>query len=183
MDFEHAIVKFGAEGVLRYRTMSNITNDNELPEVFLGGFTASRLYDTFLCSVRVEELYSAIAISRGVAITQELTALFGGYRADVAMFPTGLSPVVIELKIFDERCQADDVSRDLQKLKNLADVCDVQAYVGVMICESREPLETRIDRLKEALNAQVFTGETQRSSNAVWRWCFGCARLAAGALC
>ncbi len=178
MDLKQAIVKFGTEGVLRYSAMSGVRHDNQLPEVFLGGFTASRLYEAFLCPVRVEELYSAIAISRGVTITPELNALFGQYRADVAMFPPESSPVVIEFKIFDERCQAVHVAGDLQKLKKLADVCDVKAYVGVMICETSESLETRIDRLERALSAGVYAGETQRSSDGQWRWCFGCACLA-----
>jgi hypothetical protein len=38
--------------------------DNDLPEIFLGGFTASRLYDALLVPVRVEELYLAIAEER-----------------------------------------------------------------------------------------------------------------------
>jgi hypothetical protein len=38
MDINEAIVKYGTEAVLRYRTVAALVQDNELPEVFLGGF-------------------------------------------------------------------------------------------------------------------------------------------------
>ncbi len=180
MDLKDCIVKLGTEGVLRYRTMSRVSHDNQLPEVFLGGWVASGLHDAFSCSVHVEHLYTAIAISRGIAITEELVALLGSYRADVAMFLPESPPAVVEFKIFDEGCAAAAVAGDLHKMKKLADVCSVTPYVGVMICQTPAmPLNARISQLEETLGIDVYTGEPQISTDGHWRWCFGCSCPAA----
>ena len=178
MDLKEHIVRLGTEAILRYRTVSSVAQDNEIPEVFLGSFAAPRLHDALACPVRVEELYSAIAINQKVAMTRELIDLFGGHRADLAVFPRESPWVIIEFKIFDERCPPATVAGDVQKIKNLADRCKVQGYVGVMICETpKVKLKSRIERLKNALGGEVYTGQIQKSANLKWRWCFGCLFL------
>jgi hypothetical protein len=53
MDIAGGVIEFGTEAVLRYREISGVEHDNELPEAFLGGFIGDRLYDRFGVHVRV----------------------------------------------------------------------------------------------------------------------------------
>jgi hypothetical protein len=73
LDFEKAVVEFGTEAVLRYRTIAEARHDNELPESFLRGFVAMRLHERFGCQVHVERLYTAMALaSRALGLRQPL---------------------------------------------------------------------------------------------------------------
>ena len=73
MDFEKAVVEFGTEAVLRYRTIAEARHDNELPESFLRGFVAMRLHERFGCQVHVERLYTAMALDLGMPLTPDLS--------------------------------------------------------------------------------------------------------------
>jgi hypothetical protein len=58
MNINEAIVKFGSEAVRRYRSVSGVHHNNELPEIFLGGFIAGRLHDEFNVHAHVERFYT-----------------------------------------------------------------------------------------------------------------------------
>lgn len=181
MDVTNAIIEFGTEGVRRYREISQAKHDNELPEVFLGGFIASRLYDRFHCQAHVERYYRVIARELGIELNNDLLTELGGLRADIAIYRDGLPLPIIELKIFDERRQAASIADDLRKAEKLASRGNLRAYVGVMICETANPasgsLEIRTRKIHEATARKVYTGEPCRSVDGKWNWCFGCAEL------
>lgn len=177
MEIMSAVVKFGTDAVLRYRTISG-RPDNELPEVFLGGSIAPHLYDQFRCPIHIEYNFLTVAKNLGVDITEDVIRRIGDYRADIAMYRDELHPVIIELKVFDKNGQPLGVLADQRKVKKLSDICAVSGYVGVLICETENVLlEERIRKLKESLGRVVYTGEPQWSADGSWRWSFGCAAL------
>ncbi|MBI3766931.1 MAG: hypothetical protein HY271_00380 [Deltaproteobacteria bacterium] len=176
MDIENAIVEFGTQGVLRYREISQ-RPDNELPEVFLGGFIASHLYDQFHCPVHIERLYLTLAMECGLGVTPELVNELGGLRADLVVYQSELSPAMIELKILDERTSPLLIDNDRLKMKKLACRTRVRPYVGVMICQTSHTLESTIARLQTVLDRPIRTGPPRRSLTGKWEWCFGCASL------
>jgi hypothetical protein len=177
MDIMNALVDFGSEAVLRYRTISR-QQDNEVPEVFLGGFIAPHLHDQFDCPVHIEHNYLCVASNLEVAITPDLVKKVGYFRADIAMYPDGLPPVIIELKVFDEGCQPSSVLGDLLKIKKLSDICTVKGYIGVLICATTTvPLEERVRKLEETLARRMHRADPQQSADGNWRWCYGCASL------
>ena len=75
MDFEKAVVEFGTEAVLRYRTIAEARHDNELPESFLRCFVAQRLHERFSYQVHVERLYTAMALDLGMPLTPDLVTV------------------------------------------------------------------------------------------------------------
>jgi hypothetical protein len=93
------------------------------------------------------------------------------------MYPDGVPPVIIELKICDEGRQPSSVLGDVLKIKKLSNICKVTGYVGVLICQTNVPLEERIRKLEESLGRTVHTGKPQQSADGYWSWCFGCASL------
>jgi len=175
MEIARAVVEFGTEAVLRYRTISG-RQDNELPEVFMGGFIASRLYDRFHCAVHIEHSFLAVASSQGIRISEDMIRRIGSLRGDVAVYQDPARPAIVELKVFDECCQPSFVLSDLEKIESLGGLCSVRGYVGVLICETQNVgLEQRIDRLQKSLGRAVHLGEVQWSLHRGWKWCFGCA--------
>lgn len=178
LEITNALIEFGTEAVLRYRTISGL-HDNWVPEVFLGGFIAPRLYDRLSCPVHIERYYTTIAKELGADSTPDLVNEFGGQRADVAIYQDGRPRAIIELKIFDERRRPASVADDLAKAEKLAELGGLLAYVGVMICEtSTAGLELRIKNLEDSLSRKVYTAYPQQSRDGKWRWCFGCSSLA-----
>ena len=173
MDIMNAVTELGKDAVLRYRTISQ-RPDNELPEVFLGGYVAPRLYDQFHCPVHVEYNYLLLASSRKVQITQNVVNQIGNFRADIAIYPAGEMPLIIEFKVFDERRQPSSIVKDLDKMKTLSRLTPVRGYAGVLICETRTAsLDLRIRNLEEGLGQKVHTGSRQKSVDGSWEWCFG----------
>jgi hypothetical protein len=115
LDFEKAVVEFGTEAVLRYRTIAEARHDNELPESFLRGFVAMRLHERFGCQVHVERLYTAMALDLGMPIAPDLVNVLGAFRADIAVYESGRPFAVIELKIFDAASPLPSVGLELDK--------------------------------------------------------------------
>jgi hypothetical protein len=58
MNVSEAIVKYGTEAVLHYRSMAGLLQDNEIPEVFLGGSIASGLHNALNVQAHVERFYT-----------------------------------------------------------------------------------------------------------------------------
>lgn len=178
MDIENAIIEFGTHGVLRYREISDAINDNELPETFLGGFIAVRLYDRFRCPVHVERLYTTLAIDLQVNLTVEFERELGGLRADIAMYHAKLPSALVELKILDETTPLSSALDDRCKLEKLARVCKIDTFLGAMICEtSSANLEKRVAELEHVLGKKIHTGLPMPSIDDKWKWCFGCTDL------
>ena len=102
MDLGEALVRLGTEAVLQYRAICLPDADNEVPELFIGGFLRSRLRREYNVRARTEFAYLEIAEKHlQVGKTPLLVRQMGGWRADVALFPEGRPPVVTELKILD----------------------------------------------------------------------------------
>lgn len=154
--------------------------DNEVPEVFLGGFIAPRLFDTFGCPVHVEHNYLTVAKRLGIEVTPGLKAEVDNLHADLALYPQGAPPAIVELKILDEGGSMAKVLKDVARMRKLADACagagGIDPYVGVLVCETRNaPMRRSVDDLERELGARVRAGGTQRSADDKWDWCFACA--------
>jgi len=172
-----AVIEFGTEAVLRYRTVASLRHDNELPEVFFGGFVACRLYDRFRCPVHVEHPYLTVARHREAHITPDLEERLRQLRADVGLYRQGVPPAIIEFKILDETCPFSSVVGDIQKASQLAERFKVDVYLGFMICETADHLDARVSKLQDVLGRAVHTGDPQKSASGEWSWCFGCCSL------
>jgi len=168
LDFEKAVVEFGTEAVLRYRSVAETRHDNELSESFLRGFVALRLHERFGYQVHVERLYTAMAIDLGVPMTPDLVAVLGAFRADVAVYENGQPSTVLELKIFDAASPLPSLGLELDKAQILARLAKLRVFVGVMICPIMVSLEARIERLHDAFGGNMYVGERQHSRDRQW---------------
>jgi hypothetical protein len=177
LDFEKAVVEFGTEAVLRYRTVAEPRHDNELPESFLRSFVALRLHERFGYHVHVERLCTAMALDLGIALTPDLVAVLGAFRADVAVYESGQPFAVVELRIFDAASALPSIGSELDKAQILARLAKLRLFVGVMICPIVVSLEARIERLHDAFGGNMYVGERQQSRDQQWQWCFACASL------
>jgi hypothetical protein len=178
LDFEKAVVEFGTEAVLRYRTLAEARHDNEVPESFLRSFVALRLHERLGCQVHVERLYTAIALDLGMPVTPDLVNVLGAFRADVAVYESGWPSAVLELKVFDAASPLPSVGLEVDKAQILARFAKLRIFIGVMICPIIVSLEARIERLHDAFGGNMYVGERQHSRDRQWQWCFACASLA-----
>jgi hypothetical protein len=174
MDVINSVLEFGTDAVLRYRTMSE-ESDNRIQEYFLRSCIALDLHRRFACCVQLEVLYTDIASYLRVPDSPELTQKFGGCKTDIAMFETGFAPAIIELKILDEDRKLKGTEDDVLKIRQLSEIRKIRGYIGVFICQTSGSLEEQIQRLETVLNRKVYTGTSQRSHDAQWQWCFGCS--------
>jgi hypothetical protein len=173
-NIESLIVRFGTEAILRYRLISDAESDSALPEIFLGGFIASRLYDELHCPIHIERPYTDMARELGIRLDSQLTKVLGGLRADLAIYKGKVPTHIVEFKIFDEGTQPIKVVSDLAKARKLASLKPVVAILGIMICEKRRsPLGSRLRQLEKEFGSPVCVGETQKSADGRWNWCFG----------
>jgi hypothetical protein len=177
LDFEKAIVEFGTEAVLRYRTVAEPRHDNEIPESFLRGFVALRLHERFGCQVHVDRLYTAMALDLGMPLTPDLVTVLGAFRADIAAYERGRPFAITELKIFDAASPLPSIGSELDKARILARFAKLRIFVGVMICPIMVSLEARIERLHDAFGGNMYVGERHDSRDHQWQWCFACASL------
>lgn len=120
LDIEKAVVAFGTEAVLRYRSMAETRHDNEVPASFLRGFIASRLHDRLQRPAHVERLYTAMALELGLPLTPDLVTVLGASRADVALYAEGRPSTLIALEIFDAATPLPAVGAALDKAQILA---------------------------------------------------------------
>lgn len=112
----------------------------------------------------------------GIKVTTDLLNELGGFRADIAVYHDELPFAIIELKILDEGQQPASVVADLAKAQKIVRISNLQAYVGVMICQTvRDSLEVRIQNLEGILKSKVHTGAKCEARGGGWYWCFGCA--------
>ncbi len=177
MDFEKAVVEFGTEAALRYRTIAHARHDNEVPESFLRSFVALRLHERFGDQVHVERLYTAMALDLGMPLTPDLVTFLGAFRADVAVYESGRPSVILGLKVFDAASPLPALGLELDKAQILARFGKLRVLVGVMICPIIVSLEARIERLHDTFGGNMYVGERQHSGDRQWQWCFACASV------
>lgn len=181
MDISQAIVEGGTGAVLRYRTVAGIQQDNRIPEIFLGGFIASGIYDKLGLHAHVEHPYTVIANRLGTTITPDLLILMEGFKADVAIYADTKPRAVVELKVFDDGKSAALIVADRDKMRKLTGRCSVEAYLGILITDasSGQTCSQRIRLLSDCLGSEFNrVGENQRSIDGTWEWCFASARVA-----
>ncbi len=107
MKIAEAIVRHGTNAVLKYGA---VAGDNDMPEIFLGGFIACGIHNDLKMHARVERLYTVIALEHNVPRSLALTNEFGGLRADVAIYQEGLPKAVVELKKYDDYKRAEGIA-------------------------------------------------------------------------
>jgi hypothetical protein len=137
MDINEAIVGGGTDAVVRYGKVAGLHQDNEIPEIFLGGFIASRIYDGLDMYAHVERPYTVMADELGHRVTRELLTSMGGLRADVAIYDRSMPIAIMELKVFDEGTSVAAILADRDKMLKLTKVCAINAYLGVLVTDVR----------------------------------------------
>jgi hypothetical protein len=173
-DLNLAIRELGTEAVQRYREISHSRNESAIPEIFLGGYIASRLYERVRTSIHIERSYIEMAWELGVD-TPDLIDWIGGLRADIAIYEHKRPTHIVEFKIFDERNQAKQIAFDLVKARKLASLKPIAVVLGVMICQTvNANLDERTKLLQDVLGGGVEVGEAHKAVDGDWYWCFGC---------
>ena len=179
MNIGDAIVKYGTEAVLRYRDVAGLSQDNEVPELYLGGFIAGGIYDTLNVHAHVERFYMTIARELKIAVDFATVDRIGGYWADVAVYQNSVPKAIIELKVFDDYKTPSEIVADRDKMSKLSALCPIETYLGILATDARND-QTYIDRiwrLEEGLG-HVFDvkGSAQLAGHGGWKWCFVSAR-------
>jgi hypothetical protein len=178
MKIAEAIVRHGTAAVLKYGV---VAGDNDMPEIFLGGFIACGIHNDLKMHARVERLYTVIAIEHNMPPSLALTNEFGGLRADVAIYQEGLPIAVVELKKYDDYKRADGIAADYEKMRRLARLCQVDCYSGVLITQvanSDATCTVRAHKLEDALGHKFSViGEETKSVDGPWYWLFASGKL------
>lgn len=178
MRFSRNIAMRGTEAVSAYRKISGIKNDNELPEVFLGGWIARSLYDDFNVNARVECYFTQIASDLGKNVDSDLKRIMGSWRADVAVYEKGIPTSIIEIKIYDEGCCAKSVLSDLKKMRELSKITDIETYLAVLITSTtNNTCENRAKSLSKILGHDfdyIDSPTIAEEGAADWSWQFAC---------
>jgi hypothetical protein len=174
-DLSLAIRDLGTKAVQRYCTITHSRNESAIPEIFLGGYIASHLYEKVRAPIHIERLYTRMARELDINVTPDLIDLMGGLRADMAIYECERPTHIVEFKIFDERNQAVQIATDLVKAKKLAALKPVAVVLGVMICQTtNSSVEQRKELLQHEFDANIELGKTQTSVGGGWEWSFGC---------
>ena len=179
----HAIVARSTEAVLAYREASGLP-DNELPEEFIASNIAVPLHRDLGLLCRREWLYTCIARTMGVTITDEVRASIGQFRADLALLDASERLcVAVELKIDDGGPGRPPfaIVNDIAKLRKLARLCAVTPLALIMLTdlENRELEDRRADLEAKTPGVAWVWGPPQRARARVgdWGWAVGCAQV------
>jgi hypothetical protein len=116
-DIQSPIVEFGIDAANLYQSMPR-ENAEAMPEVFLGGFIAPRLFERLTCPVHIERLYEEMAKQLGISATAELNREIGGQRADVAIYQGQVPSHIVEFKKFAKRTASRLLAKTLKKQRN-----------------------------------------------------------------
>ncbi|BCK74456.1 hypothetical protein AA0242T_0897 [Acetobacter aceti NRIC 0242] len=167
-----SIVHHGVEAIKAYRTISGIQQDNEMPEIFLGGQIAIGLNRELGLQVHIERPYLRIMKELGVTINDQIIEDMGGLRADIAIYREGKPLAIIEFKICDERDRrGGKLLADLEKMNQLSSQTKISTYLGVLLtdtanatcAERRKTLETVLgQKFEQASNLEPA------GNNAEW---------------
>ena len=100
-----------------------------------------------------------------------------GLKADIVVREGGRAKCVIEVKIFDEGCNAYLIMTDLHKGDPVDFSNYVTVYAGVLVCEvAGRNLEQRKRILEDVIKEPIEYSEPCRAQGDKWSWCFGCAK-------
>lgn len=179
MQISKTIIDHGTRAVLRYRAVAGLSQDNEVPEIFLGGAIACGLHDELNMSAHVERLYTTIAKELGVELSDSLKKEIDSCRADVAVYQEKLPVAVVELKIFDECTGIGRVVEDRIKMERLTRLRNLDIYLAILVTDTAtKDYQSRISELQEALGQEFdAVGEKARSLDNKWNWCFVSTKL------
>jgi hypothetical protein len=181
MDLSKAIVKHGTEAVRRYRTVAGLSQDNEMPEIFLGSYLACAIHDELKVNVHVERRYTVIALELGVTVDTGVVNKIGDYRADVAIYEKQRPVAIVELKVFDDYKRPALIVADRDKMRKLSGLCGIETYLGVFVTDdtSGALCTERVRALGKALDHEFDSvGDKLPSIDGRWDWLFACGRLA-----
>lgn len=178
MRFSRSIAEYGTSAVREYCKISGIKNDNEIPEVFLGGWIARSLHSDFQVNTRIEFSFTQIASDLGEKIDPALKNIMGSWRADVAIYENEKPTGIIEIKIYDEGCHPHKILHDLEKMREISKRKIVETYLAVLITPtSRESSEERIKKLTgllggsfDYIDSPIIAG----GGTSNWSWQFAC---------
>ena len=178
-DIENVIVKYGTEAVMRYRKVSGIEQDSQIPEIFLGSFIACGIFDDLKLNAHVERYYTVIASEHEVKMSAALVNAVGYYRADIAVYDQSRPIAIVELKILDDFASINSIVADRDKMAKLSTICHLDCYLGVLITDTeREICAERVQNLSHALKQDFgVIGELQRSQSGLWNWCFAASKV------
>ncbi|MFT8716079.1 hypothetical protein [Gluconobacter potus] len=180
-DYSQNIANYGAAAVKKYRDISGIRNDNEIPEIFLGGQIAIGLHDEFRLQCHVERPYLTILKELGGRIDDEVINSLGGLRSDVALYREGQPFALVELKICDERdARGGKVLADLEKMRRLSVRAQIDTYLGLLLTDiSRKECADRRTIIEETLGANFSNHSSLEPAGygADWKWQFLAGRF------
>jgi hypothetical protein len=162
--------------------MAGLSYDNEVPEIYLGGFIANGLHRDKYDKIHVEKYYISIAKDLNIPIDDALIKTFGGQRADIAVYRNDMPPAIVELKIFDEAQNASKIVADRDKMKRFADLKPIEGYLGILVTDAKngQRCAERIETLERALGQKFDeVGKMQRSVDEKWDWCFASLKMEA----
>lgn len=180
MDFSQTIVRYGADAVQRYRILAEMSRDNEMPEIFFGGYIASAMHDNLNVNGHVERRYTVIAKELGATVDAKVINSIGDYRADLAIYDKQRPLAIVELKIFDDGKSVRPIIADRDKMHKLSELCRVQTYLGVLVTDdvSGALCTDRANALGKALEHEFDSiGDPQNSTDGSWKWLFACGRF------
>ncbi|MFT9220594.1 hypothetical protein [Gluconobacter oxydans] len=180
-DYSQNIANYGAAAVKKYRDISGIRNDNEIPEIFLGGQIAIGLHDEFRLQCHVERPYLTILKELGGRIDDEVISSMGGLRSDVALYREGRPFALVELKICDERdARGGKVLADLEKMRRLSVRTQIDTYLGILLTDiSRKECADRRSIIEKTLGANFSAHSSLELAGygADWKWQFLAGRF------
>jgi hypothetical protein len=165
--------------------MAKLQQDDQIPEIFLGGIIASGIYGELKLNAHIERLYSVIASEIGPKPSPNLITKFEGNKADVAVYKSERPVGIIELKVLREGKNSASVIADRDKMLNFLNYYGVDCYIGALITDLSSDVrcEARIKMLETALGQRFdATGDSQEAFNAAWHWRFVGTKISAKAV-
>jgi hypothetical protein len=183
MDLRKEICEAGRRAVLKGRNIWGGANDNDMREEFLSALIAIELHEALLKPIRTELEYHAIyrvlaQTSSGERIKNIRADVVIGEMDGIEFVPTA----IIEIKKFAEGGSIDSVVADLKKSDLLKLVPPVDAFAGVLVCETTSgSLQARKAVLESWFKESVVFSTSEKSKNEKWKWCFACIQRRAQA--
>ncbi|HVC62688.1 MAG TPA: hypothetical protein VND19_20275 [Acetobacteraceae bacterium] len=183
MEITRAVIEFGTQAVRHYRDKPAIENETRIPEKCLSLFVASHFISQRHWDAKLEVSYPEMLKQLGIT-GPEVAPVFGGQRADIAVFQDAKPVAIVELKIIDEGRKFDGVTEDWGKIQRLRQLVSsrshvsLDGYVGALVCDTTKLAEQTIAGLELALGGvTVERGERIAARDVGWGWLFVGAKL------
>lgn len=180
MEMKKVILFAGVEAVSLYTKISNLPQDNEVPERFITYLMAVELHKRLGLWTKVEHPYTLISDDLGLQISAESRRRIAQLTTDIALYKGDLPIAALELKKLDERTGVDSIHYDLHKGDPINLSNRIGVYAGVMVCETAVMnLKEQKTRLGAATGCSWEYSNPVRSRDGNWYWCFGMGNAAA----